>query len=191
MPFKTSVLGLATALAVAATALAAPTAGAPLTLVLKRSDFPAGTRASSRPMPAYAVGALGRGLKGASFSASVPAGGGSTETAWLLTGDVIVAPDRAAARRLFQLGKSARIGLFSDVTGNPISLTLPAYGAEQLAFWTRSTSGRGVNVYVFVRKGVVVWQMNAAAIERSASKAQVVAELRKYAVKQKRRVGNG
>ena len=181
------------------TATTVSAAVAPTSLVPRGGDFPSGTRTSASPMQASALAPLGRGLKGASWSAVVPAGGsletpiGVVPKSWSLEGEVLVAPDRAAAQRLFQLGKAAGIGFAADDMGDPIRLTLPALGDEQLAFWTRRTAGREMAASVFVRKGAVVWQVSIAGVplQWRASRTQLVEQLKTYAARQKARVAAG
>lgn len=72
---------------------------------------------------------------------------------------------------------------------------LPEYGDEQL----RATQydGRGPNVWateLLVRKNAVVWTLNVGAhpsTSKPFAKAQALAELKKYAAKQKLRAGSG
>ncbi len=196
------------ATAFAATALAASGVADPLRLALQRADMPPTTRTSlgspSRParMDPYALGPLGvRGLKGALYAYTWPAGGtvgssfGPVEKDWFVTGNVFVAPDRAGARKLFDMGKAARTGFFSDFPIPAEAVTLPArtvVGEQQLALFTsRATSS--VGAMVFVRKGNVVWQLRVAAVPQKwrPTRAQVLAMLRTYALKQKQNVGRG
>jgi hypothetical protein len=200
MRLKSIIVASATALALALNGAAASTAKAPRDFVLKPSDFPAGTRAATRAMQPYALSALGvRGLKGADVSARIPVGGavetplGPLPKEWQVQADVYVAPDAAGARRLFGLGKAAQIGFSSFVSGAPLRLSLPSYGDEQLAFWTKPGPAKSLQAAVFVRKGAVVWQMVIAGTPAQwrPSRAQALAQLRSYASKQKRRVGTG
>lgn len=199
MVLRTISVLLVTAAAVASAALAAPAARDPLALTLKQADLPAGARYSVGRDPASGLRALGRGLKGASYTATFSAGGtvstplGTLDREWFLEGSVIVAPSRSAARSLFQLGKRARIGFFSDFPGTPRYVRLRSFGDQQLAFVSRASAAGGVSGAVFVRKGSVVWQLRVAPIPRQfrPTQAQVLTQLRAYAAKQKRRVGSG
>jgi hypothetical protein len=200
MRLKSIVVASAAALALALNGTAASTAKGPRDLVLKPSDFPAGTQSVTRAIQPYAISALGvRGLRGADVAASVAVGGsvqtplGSLPKEWQVQADVYLAPDAAGARRLFGLGKAAQIGLSSFVSGTPIRLSLPAYGDEQLAFWTKPGPAKSLQAVVFVRKGAVVWQLmvSGTPAQWRPSRAQVVGQLRSYAAKQKRRVGTG
>jgi hypothetical protein len=200
MKLSTISLALVAAVAVTSGALAASTVGDPLALALKQSDLPAGAQLSVRRDPASGLRALGRGLRGANYSGTFAAGGGTVATPlgdldkeWYIEGDVIVAPSRSAARSVFQLGKRAQIGFFSDFPGTPRYVRLPAYGDQQMAFVSRQSAAGGVSGAVFVRKGRVVWQVRVAPIPRQyrPTQAQVLAQLRTYAAKQKRRVGAG
>lgn len=199
MQLRTISLTIAAAVAATSTAVAAPAARDPLAMTLKQSDVPAGARLSAQRDPASGLRALGRGLKGASYTATIAAGGavdtplGEIDKEWFLQGNVIVAPSRGAARRLFELGKQAQIGFFADFPGTPRYVRLTSFGDEQLAFVSRPSTAGGVSGAVFVRKGSVVWQLRVAPIPRQyrPARAQVLAKLREYAARQKRRVGAG
>jgi hypothetical protein len=187
-------------------ALAATAIRDPLRLALQRADMPANTRQAppdapspARMNPAHLTPLGVRGLKGASYAYKWPAGGtvatplGPWDKEWYLSGDVFAAPDLAGARKLFDLGKRARTGFFSDFPDEPttVRVTLPAYGDQQFALYSAHRAGLGA--MVFVRKGTVVWQLRIAPIPRQfrPTKAQVLAVLRTYAAKQKTRVGAG
>ena len=190
-----ALIGLAAALA--GSALAAPTASNPTSLVLRTADFPNGTKTGLDILSAPQLAHLDRGLRGALWTASVPAGSvktsyGSQPKTWSVMGDIAVAPNRTSAQRLFQLGKGTGAGFASHATG-PIGFTLPRYGDEQFAFWMKRTPNNGPEAGLFVRRGSVVWQMTVTGVPREwgTTRAQVVAQLKKYALKQQRRVGAG
>ena len=69
---------------------------------------------------------------------------------------------------------------------------LPLYGAQQ--FGRHDPAGaEGIGIMeLIVRKNAVVWLLNVKLEHRPAlPKATLLAELKKYALKQKRRVGSG
>ena len=113
---------------------------------------------------------------------------------WVLEGDVFRAADESAAKRLFALGKAAKIGFFSadNFPGELKNLNLPAYGDEQIG-GVSTHQATGLGVMVFVRKGTVVWQLRVAAIplQFQPTEAEMVAVLQMYAAKQKARVTAG
>jgi hypothetical protein len=189
-------------------AAAAHTAGSgasaakdPLRVVLHQSDLVTGAHGSSNRSPASGLRVFGvTGLKGASSGYSFPAGGsvktpiGPLTKEWRLDADVFVSPDQAGARKLFQLGKRAGVGLFSDVPEARyiVTVKLPSYGDEQLAYVT-TNKARGIQGVVFVRKGTVVWELMIAPspLQWHAARAQVLTTLKAYARKQKAHVGAG
>jgi hypothetical protein len=172
-------------------------------LALQRADVPANTERAPfgqpdiRVMDRSALSPLGvRGLQGADYAYSVPAGGtvdapiGAVAKTWRLEGEVFRAPSRSAAKRLFALGKAAGTGFFSDFPVRTQNLALPRYGDEQVG--RVSTGSRdGIHVMVLVRAGSVVWELMVVPTPRQfeATKAQVVAVLQTYAAKQRGRVG--
>ncbi len=173
----------------------------PLRVALRQADLTAGAHGSTTRSSASGLRVFGvAGLKGASSGYSFPAGGsvktplGPLAKEWRLDGDVFVSPDRDGAQKLFQLGKRAGVGLFSDVPESRFVKTvkLPAYGDEQLAYIT-TNAARGMQAVVFVRKGRIVWELMIVAIplQWHASKAQLIGTLKTYAFKQKTRVGTG
>jgi hypothetical protein len=179
----------------------------PLRLALQRGDMPQSVKASlfgpagpSRMKPDI-LRFIGTGLRGAEYSYTWPAGGqvnvpglGPTEKDWHLSGRVYVAPTPAAARTLFQDGKRAEHGFFSDFgTDGAVRLALPRYGDEQfglLGVQGAKESG-GPQAMVFVRRGVVVWELRIghSPPKWTVTRAQVLAQLKAYALKQKARVG--
>ena len=190
-----ALIGLAAALG--GSALAAPTAPNPASLGLRAGDFPSGTKTGLDLLSAVQLAHLDRGLRGALWTASVPAGSvktsyGSQPKTWSVAGDVVVAPNQSSAQRLFRLVKDTGAGFASHATG-PIGFTLPRYGDEQFAFWMNRTPNNGPEAGLFVRRGSVVWQMTVTGVPREwrTTRAQVLAQLRRYALQQQRRVGAG
>jgi hypothetical protein len=134
------------------------------------------------------------------YSYSWPAGGtlqtpiGAIEKKWVIAGDVYRGADENGAKRLFALGKAAKIGHFSydDFPGEPKSLTLPVYGDEQISLVTTHPA-TGPVMMVFARTRGVVWQVRVAAIplQFQPTAAEMRAILETYAAKQKARVAAG
>jgi hypothetical protein len=205
----TKILGLVLAAATLTTgAFAASGAADPLRLALQRADMPSNVNRQAPPFtsparmnPAHLAPLGVRGLKGADYRYTWPAGGtvnvpfiGETEKEWALEGEVLVAPGVAGARQLFNLGKRARTGFFSDVPDDRyiVNIALSSLGDQQLAFVTTEPR-QPTSAAVFVRKGAVVWQLRVSPTPKQwrPARSQVLAELRKYAAKQKLRVGRG
>jgi hypothetical protein len=181
-------------------ALAAAAAGDPVKLALQKADLPAGTTGSVTRETNYVLAPLGvAGLKGASYVWSVKAGGmspgpfGPVDNDWVMTGDVFVAPNQAAAKKLYEGGKRAGVGYFSD-SGTPQYVTsgIPQLGNEQFAY-VYGKASVGINGAVFVRKRAVVWQIKIgpSPAQFHPSRAQVLHVLKQFAVMQQKRIGAG
>lgn len=172
-------------------------------LALQRSDMPPTTMTSDQQQPQVLdpdhLRPFGiAGLQAADYTYIWPAGGtlntpiGVINKEWLVAGEVFLAPDERAAKRLYTLGVAAQIGHFSqgDFAGEPRPLALPAYGEEQIGRVTTDPAN-GLSVMVFVRTGRVVWQLRAVTIplQFQVTQAQLVEVLKTYALKQKDRIG--
>lgn len=155
--------------------LAAATPNKAKTLVLQKSDFPAGTIA--KPV-------------GGSSSA---AGSGYAVTFYYrtrgkpneLSASVIVLKSRSVAVRTFRELRSEMIPAIPK-------LKLPSYGDEQVA--NHSVLGGS---QLIVRRGSVVWVLEFQTFvtrggqTHELTRAEAIAEYKRYAPKQQRRVGNG
>ena len=176
-----------------------------LKLALQRADMPATTETPGfgRTSPELvAPGALGPfGAREAAHYDYVWAAGGTLKTPiglvpkqWMLAGDVFRAADESGAKRLFALGKAAKIGHFTyeEFPGEPKNLNLPAYGDEQISLVTTHPA-TGLEMMVFVRTRTIVWQIRVAAIPLAfqPTQAEMRAVLEMYAAKQKARVAAG
>jgi len=176
---------------------ASSSCGSALTLALQKADVPSTVQGSlfgpAKPhcKTADALRFIGTGLKGADYSYTWPVSG-STEKDWHLTGDVFVALNAPAAKKLFADGKAAQHGFFADFgTEKAKPLTGLHYGDEQLG-WVGPDAG-GPQAMVFVRRGAVVWELRIGHSPPAwkVTKAQVLTMLNTYAAKQKKRVGAG
>lgn len=164
---------VAAALAAAALtsgALAAAAAKDARTMVLRKADFPAGTRS---------LNVTGnRSSYGLTFRYAGP--GGRND----LTSGATVTASRSAAVAGFR-------ELKSDYSKNVPTLVLPKYGDEQHVSFLLGTA------QLIVRKNTVVWVLTLARTGSSGSnpneikKREATAELKKYAAIQARRVGGG
>ena len=167
----------ATAVVVTGSALAASAASDPLSLVLQRSDLPAKAKYASGRLPTVEKALAAAGITGAVafHHSTLPLSSTRYET---VSGVVIVLKSAGDARRVYRLTKA-------DLAPKPGSVVrLAAYGDEQVATWTQSVS----KAEILVRKGSVVWQLE---VDPEGTKSQVLGKLETYAVKQKRRIGNG
>jgi hypothetical protein len=198
------------AVVAASAALAANRAKNPLQLALQPSGLPANLYTGilgKKPRPQLQDPAdteiLGvAGVRAADYGYVYPADPsvkgtlGSSPKEWRLEGTVFVAPNPGKARDLFQLGKPFGTGFFSDVPGamkDHETISLPSYGQAQTAAFVHPFPTVGPQAILFVLKGSVVWQLRlqTVSLKWKPAKTQVLAELKKYALKQKARVGSG
>jgi hypothetical protein len=201
---RTILLTLACALAVTAAASAGSAAPDPVKLALQRLDMPAKllpSAGASRVDPEDLAGLGVSGLKAADYTYSwAPPGGGAVggiHKGWILFGYVFVAPSSAGAEKLYQHATKLRYGLplggapLLYPTRNPVQLSLPRYGDEQLGIV--GGGDNDVDATLYVRKGAVVWGLSIAYSPDAwkVTKADVLAQLKLYAHKQASRVGAG
>jgi hypothetical protein len=156
----------------ATTALAASTLKDPKTLVLQKSDFPAGARLIKK----YTAGGATSG--GATYYVTYRYKAGSKTRQ--LSSSAIVFKSRGAAVAGFRYFKS-------DTIKTATKLTLPKYGDEQFATFLGLDGGE-----LFVRKNTVVWSLKIDYdLDIGLTKPEAIAELKRYAPKQMKRVGSG
>lgn len=165
--------------------LAASAAQSPLALVLGKSEFPTGAKYTSGPMPtgfSQGLSALGVKAQGAYLSVQVATG---TAKYRAIDSFVVTAASAAQARTAFTAFKEELT--LSDTS----RIRLPSYGDEQLAVLQAPKLG-GLGASLLVRRGRVVWQLEVGGGGLQVmSRATLLAELQKYAKKQKTRVGAG
>lgn len=164
---------------------AAATAADPSRLMLARADFPAGTKYTWGRMPASferGMAASGVKAKGAYFAAELSRSGSTKYEA--VRGLVVTTGSPAQARRAYNSIKTfARTGPKSVVR-------LRSYGDAQIALYQSPKAGSKAEI--LVRRNSVVWQVEVSGEGLLViPKATLLAELEKYAAKQKRRVGGG
>ena len=194
MTGKTMLVGAAVLIAAVATtaAMAAGSAKGPKKLVLRPSDFPSGTTGAQT---FTAPGTIGK-----SYSITFNFHAGTREEE--VTSEVTVATNAANAAHVYAIVVGGNTGLEGDTI-----VRLPSYGDRQTAdFFLGPLRGgaRRARGEVIVRRRNVVWQLTVESCGPYApagclggvtppdlTKAQAIAELKKYAPKQKARVGNG
>lgn len=187
------VLALASAMAAAAVAssggnaLAQGTGSAadPSRLVLSRADFPASTKYTWARMPAaFARGfaALGVKANAAYYSAELSRSGSTKYES--VQGLVVTTGSAAQA-------KAAYRAIMAQIPrGSKSVLRLSAYGDEQIALYQSPKVGSKAEL--LVRRNSVVWQVQVSGEGLLViPKPKLLAELKKYAAKQKARVGTG
>lgn len=151
----------------ATTALAASTAKDPKTLVLQKSDLPAGARVTARYTDAM----------GHVVTYRYKTGSKQAE----LSSFVAVLPSRKLAVAAFREFRT-------DVLDIERKLDLPKYGDEQVAGYLPITDGQLV-----VRKGNTVWALLLGAVVGTPELtiAEAIAEFKRYGPKAMKRVGSG
>ena len=161
-----------------ATALAASAATDPLSLVLQRSDMPAKAQYVSGRLPTVEKAMAAGGITASVAYHHSNIKRSSTKTD-MVSGMVVALASTGDARKTYRLFEE-------DLAPKPSNIVrLPVYGDDQVAWWTPSVS----KAELLVRKGSMVWQLEVNP--ELLTKSQTLAQLRVYAVKQKRRVGNG
>jgi hypothetical protein len=189
---RTIVIAGATALAVAAAAVAAPAAKDPGTLILQRKDFPARSDYEAGDELDYtsalkAVGARVAGYYAGTYSEK--RGHLQLHGAVITTGDVKTAKQALglAVKHLQATWKAT--GVVYKPGGG-----VPSYGDQQSVFSKQATimSSTGA-IALVVRKRAVVWVLWALLdhVPQPPKMAEVLAGLEAYAAKQKTRVGAG
>lgn len=191
------------ALAGAAPVLAGTTAANPKALALRASDFPAGvktSRISDNSGPGGKVYAAAYNVKVAGREEEV-----------IDTVRVIPPDAKSPTPGLVAGPQSTYLGEVGQNTGfrGEKSLALSRFGDEQTANWADYKTSDGAErarAALVVRKGNVVWTLtveNCSSAPVTAfgcffgptppkiTQGQAVAELRKYARKQKARIGSG
>jgi hypothetical protein len=165
-------LALLVAAALVTTAPAATSAKDPKVLVLQKSDFPAGARQTMKQAD--------RDAQQASHFVTYRVRGGS-QMLDVMSWAIVMSPRLATVAFRQQR---------ADLAGER-KVSLPRYGDEQVAVLAREDN----EGQVWVRKGGTVWGMsvNTAGVGNWGliTKAESVAQLKRYAPKQMRRVGNG
>ena len=181
MRLRTILVAAAAVATLSGGALAASADRSPLALVLDKREFPAGAKDTSGQMPAL----FGRGLaplgikaNGAFLEVTMPL---SATKYQRVDGLVVTTASPDQARKAFG---SFKAGL-NRGSG---TARLAAFGDEQFV----ELDTRASIATLLVRKGRVVWQLQVGGHGLHVlSRSTLLAELQKYAKKQKTRVGAG
>jgi len=163
------------ALVLAGTALAVPSAAPdPSRLILARSDFPAGTNYTGQDMPANYIQALAK----AGIKAKAKAYYVDFHSGHYVSGIVTTTESTSQASKLFKYSKT-------DMQKSATKILIPAsYGDEQIALTTKHVD----KVELLVRRNRMVWEVEVLL---GVPKASLIAEIKKYAAKQQKRIGAG
>jgi hypothetical protein len=154
----------------------------PFSLLLRPADLPRGADVSRGRGPA----SLEQGLRRSGIRARAAYGGYTYDVrqagSVTLSGMVVTTGSAADARRTFTLFRT-------DMAGDGRTVALPRYGAAQLATRSRSSADW---LDVLVRQGRVVWSLSLRTNGVTVlGVTRALAELKRYAAAQKRRVGAG
>jgi hypothetical protein len=188
---RAAAAGLVFALAMAGAAVASIAAKQPLSLVLKKADFPAGME--------YTVEK--RDLSG--FEPHLESGGVSYEAASYdamsyskakgllhVAGTVMTTASAAQATKGFGIIVKQRYVPFW--IGATKQVTMPPYGDRQLARLDPAGSEGQWTINMVVKKGATLWLLHLVSERRPAvAKSEVLALFTSLARKQKARVGSG
>jgi hypothetical protein len=195
MRLRALALAVLAAAAVSTGALAATTAKDPTTLILRKADFPASANYDSNDNDDRgldnALDARGLDVEAASYLGITYS---RAKGALHASGAVWTPSSVAEAKKVFAIVKKARGTFFRQIgTMKQTVVVRPSYGNQQFARYDPAGSEGIASVELLVRRNSVVWLLNVS-IERRPNipkKAEVLAQVRKYATKQKRRVGAG
>jgi hypothetical protein len=171
--FMLTAVAAVLAMLIATSALAAGAPNKAKTLVLQKSDFPPGTVAKDGGGSASAAGS-GYGITFHYRTAGKP-----NE----LSASVAVFKSKSLAVQMFRDSRS-------EMAPAVPKLTLPRYGDEQVANFSVIGGSQ-----LIVRKGSVVWVLELQTFltrggqTHELTKAEAIAEYKRYAPKQQRRVG--
>lgn len=183
---RITVLIAVVGITVSGSAIAAALAPSPMQLLLRKSDFPTAAKYTSGQMPAsfsQGLRALGVTAQGAFLSVQVATG---TTKYRSIDGFVVVTDSAGQARTAFAAFKKEQALGFDKAS----RLRLPSYGDEQLALLQAPKLGSGASL--LVRKNTTVWLLDLSGGGLQViPRATLIAELQKYARKQKTLVGAG
>jgi len=170
---RTILAAVAVALAatMTATALAAGTLKNPKTMVLQPSDF---LPAKARVLSKYTSGASSQGGAGYTVTYRYTSGSATRE----VQSSVVVMKSRSLAGEAYRFFKG-------EVNKAASKLTLPKYGDEQFATYF---FGEGE---LHVVRNTVLWVLTVRYDSDSLTKAQAIAELKRFGSKAMKRVGSG
>lgn len=192
MLFRTTIiLSVVAATAMASAALAASAAKDPTKLILRKADMPAGAQYEANPRDHGAFSRLDELTTGA---ASYLGATFSNTTGFLqISGVVCTTASAAKARKAFDVAKAELDELAKRLRSEAKKIALPTrYGDQQFARYD-AAGNEGIQVLeLLVRRNTVVWLININHERRPPiSEAAFLSEAKKYALRQRRRVGSG
>lgn len=190
---KLATVATALLLGVAVTATAGAAIKDPSTMILRQSDLPGATYEAEASLddhlkkPLQAAGLSGKAAQYLAVTFSQQKG------SLKVSGVVLTVASAAEARRVFTITKKAR-DTFVRSAGvrDWTAVSLPAYGNEQRARVSPPGNEGIANAELVVRKNTAVWLLYVVLERRPKPPvAEIVSDLKRFAAKQKRRVGAG
>jgi hypothetical protein len=195
MHFRVALTIVAAATVFSSGAVAATAAKDPSTLILRKADFAAGANYDSNDNDDRgldnALDARGLDVEAASYlGMTYSRAKGSLQ----VSGAVWTPSSVAEAKKVFAIVKKERATFFRRIGSMKQTVAVrPTYGNQQSARYDPA-GGEGIaSMELLVRRNAVVWLLyvNVERRPNIPRKAEVLGQLRKYAAKQKRRVGAG
>jgi hypothetical protein len=179
-------LVLLAAFAGAAGAPAASSGQEPKSLALRASDFPASAQQmGGKAIDAKKLAQLFGGARGSAYGTTYQFPRGQKRE--FVFDIVVVCASPAQARGTF--------AALVKVQHPGTAVRLPSFGDKQVAVVTGDTRNEEAGGWIVARRNSIVWELDIdtdpTAKDFGLSKAQVLAELRTYAAKQKLRVQEG
>jgi hypothetical protein len=191
--FRTTFLVLVASTAAATGALAAPFAKDPSSLILRKSDFPAKADYDSSSGDDIGIGDKLSAARVEWDAAGYLGATYSKKKGFLqVSGVVFTLPSAAEAKKALTIAKKVRDTFWKKFSGPTKPIQVGSYGDRQFARYDPA-GGEGIGtIELLVRRNTVMWLLNLKLERRPAApKAELLADLKKFAAEQKARVGKG
>lgn len=180
-------------LCIASTAAAGPAVKDPSAMILRQADLPGATYEAEADLDDYLRKPLQvAGLSGKAaqyYAVSFSQQKGSLK----VSGVVLTVSSQAQARKVFTITKKARDAfLRSAGLRDWTTVSVPSYGNQQRARVNPPGNEGIANAELIVRKNTTVWLLYVSLERRPKPPvSELVADLKRFAAKQKQRVGAG
>ena len=165
----------------------------PSTMILRQADLPGATYEAEDDLDDYLKKPLqAAGLSGKAaqyYSVSFSQRKGSLK----VSGVVLTVASAAQARKVFTITKKARDAFVRKVgTRDWMTVSAPSYGNEQRARVSPPGNEGIANAELIVRKNTAVWLLYVTLERRPKPPvSELLSDLKRFAAKQKQRVGAG
>ncbi len=192
---RTLGLFLCVAVVLSATALAAAGSRDPNTLVLRQTDIPGASYEADEGVVDYIDSALDKAGLSATAANYLMSTFSKQKGFLQIQGVVLALPSSAQARKALQTTRKAQDAFIAGVPGDQlpnVAVSLPAFGDQQIAVLHPAGNEGIASADLYVRKRSVVWWLHVTLERRPRpSNAEILAEVKRFAAKQKTRVGAG